>query len=641
MKATMAIMAREVSARRELLLLAVAVAFIICFLPFLPNIETYEATDVRTVASSVSALALGCLLALLLGATVFGNDLSEGRLGFFFARPVSGLAVWRGRVLAVMTLVWIVEIIVLAPALYHEGIHIFTSSDGADWLTILAYVIAPLLLFLLAHAVSILVRAGTPWMILDLGGAIVVAVFVWLNLRPVFEIGAPIALWVVAGALVAALLISLAVGGASGVAVGRVDLRRAHSAQSLALWSTMAICLAAITVYGGWLRDFGPRDFSDVEVMSVATDGSWVEAVGGAKGRLDVKRRYLLSTTANRWLPLPAQVGWERFERVAVYSRDGSTAVWRGGGPVEEPRLLWWADLGRPDPMARPTNLVVSPEAPLTLSVDGARLAVIEGGIVSVYELGEERLLKAIRLPEDLQRAAVVFIDPNTLQLFARLDVDDAESVLIAEIEVATGELVRIGVIPGLGEITWFAVDAALEHMVVSTRSEGDLVSERRLHDAKSGALIRNLDVAGFLRFLEDGRMVLTSESDDGSVTLVVDPVEGEGRIVHTMRAAVGSRVLGEVVPNGVIVAHLVDPSDRTQGIRIALFDVDTGEIRNIGSHLRGPVRWFPRQNGVAMGFFWHCDQPAASRLFIDQSGALVRWDPESGKLIHVVGGRE
>jgi len=206
---------------------------------------------------------------------------------------------------------------------------------------------------------------------------------------------------------------------------------------------------------------------------------------------------------------------------------------------------------------------------------------------------------------------------------------------------VATGELVRIGVIPGLGEITWFAVDAALEHMVVSTKSEGDLGSERRLHDAKSGALIRNLDVAGFPRFLEDGRMVLTSESDDGSVTLVVDPIEGEGRIVHTMRAAVGSRVLGEAVPNGVIVSHLVDPTDRTQGIRIALFDVDTGEIRNIGSHLRGPVRWFPWQNGAAMGFFWHCNQPAASRLFIDQSGALVRWDPESGKLIHVVGGAD
>jgi hypothetical protein len=637
MKATMAIMAREVMARRELLLLAVAIAIMISFLPFLPNVETYEATDVRTVASGATALALGCLLALVLGATVFGNDLSEGRLGFYFSRPVSGLAVWCGRVLAVMALVWIVEVIVLTPALYHEGIRIITSSDGVDWLTLLAYVIAPLLFFLMAHVVSIIVRAGTHWLFLDLGGAIVVALFVWLNLRPMFEIGAVIALWVIVGSLIAALLIALWVGGTMGVAVGRVDLKRVHAAQSLALWSTMAICLAAITVYGSWLRDFGPREFQDVDVMTVAPDGGWVEAVGGAKGRLDVKRRYLLSTTADRWLPLPAR--WEFLETVAAYSLDGSTAVWRGGGVGNEPRSLLWANLGRPDPMARPTSLLVSDQAALTLSVDGARLAIIEEGTVSVYELGEERLLKAVRLPEDLQRVAVVFNDSNTLRLFARNDVDDAQSVLIAEIDTATGELARIGMTPGLEEISWFAVNAAMEHMVVSTRSEGELRSERSLYDAKSGALVRNLDVPGFPRFLQDGRLVLTSQNDDGSITLVVEPTEGDDRIVHTMRAADGSRVQGEAVPNGVVVLHLVDPSDRTQGIRLVLFDVDTGEMRNIGSHLRRPVRWFPRQNGIDMGFFWHRDKPEVFRLFINQSGALVRWDPESGEMVHVVGG--
>jgi len=639
MNATMAVWAREVMARRELLLLAVAVAVIVSLLPFLPGVENYEATDVRTVGSSAVALALGCLLALLLGATVFGNDLSEGRLGFFFARPVSGFAVWWGRVLAVMALVWIVEIIVLAPALYSEGIDNFTSRDEFDWLTILAYVIAPLLLFLLAHAVSILVRAGTPWLFLDLGGAIVVAIFAWLNLRPLFEIGAPVALWVVAGALMAALLIALSVGGAIGVAVGRVDLNRTHSALSLALWGTLAIFVAAITLYAGWLADFGPRQFTDVDVVTVAPDGLWVETIGQAKDRLDVKRRYLISTTANRWLPLPARD--QGLENGVVFALDGSTAMWRGGGVGDEPRSLWWTDLGRPDPMARPTSLVVSSEAALTLSADGSRLAILEEGTVSIYELGEERLVKAVRLPEDLQRVAVVFIDTNTLRLFARPDVDEVQSILIAEIDVPTGELVRIGVVTGLEEISWFGVDAALEHMVVSTRMEGSLVWERRLHDAKSGALIRNLDDAGFPRFLQDGRKFLASQNDDGSLALVVEPVEGEGRIDHTLRAADGSRVLGEAVPNGVIVSHLVDPSDRTQGIRQALFDVDTGEMRNIGSHLRRTVRWFPWQSGVEMGFFWHRNQPAVSRLFIDQSGALVRWDPESGEMVHVVGGQQ
>jgi hypothetical protein len=638
MNATMAVMVRDVVARRELFLLAVTVAVMVSLLPFLPNIVEFEKTDVRTVASCVSALALGCILALLFGATIFGNDLSEGRLGFFFSRPVSGFAIWWGRFLAAMALVWIVEIIVLIPALYHEGVRLISSRDVGVLLPVLSYVILPLLCFLLAHWLSVLIRARTPWLFLDLGGAIVVAIFVWLSLRPLFEIGAEIAIWVVAGALVAALLISLSIGGGMGVAAGRVDIRRVHGAQSLALWSTMAVCLAAITVYSGWLRDFGPRQFNDVDVMTVAPDGGWVETAGRARGRLDVERRYLLSTTDNRWVPLPTR--WHGHGSMALFSPDGSTAVWRGGGPANEPRILWWADLGRPDPMPRPTSLLVSDPAALTLSVDGTRLAILEEGTVSIYELAEERLVKAIRLPEALRRVAVVFVDSNKLRLFSRIDVDDAESVLIAEIDVAAGELVRTGVLPGLEEINWFAVDAALEHMIVSSRTAVDLVSTKGLYDAVDGSFIRYLDTAGFPTFLQDGRILLASEPEDGFITVAVEAVAGDGRIVHTLRAAFGSRVNGEAIPNGVVVSHLVDPADRTQGIRLALFDVDTGEARNIASHLRGPVRWFPWHTGVSMGFFWPCYQPAASRLFIDQSGALVRWNPETGEMVHVVGGK-
>ncbi len=637
MNATMAVMTREVMARRELFLLAVVVAVVVSLLPFLPTVEDSDATDVRTVGSSVVALALGCVLALVLGATVFGSELSEGRLGFFFARPISGLAVWWGKVMAGMALIWIVEIIVMVPALYHQRLDIFASSDGADWLAILGYVIAPLLLFLLAHSVSIMARARTPWLILDMGGAIVIAIFAWLNLKPWLEIGAPIALLVIAGALIAALLMALLIGGAAGVTVGRVDLKRTHGALSLALWGTLAVCIAGVTAYGIWLRNFGPRECNDVDVISVAPDGGWIEAAGRAKGRLDIERRYLVSTTAKRWLPLPSP-GPSFYG--TVFSLDGSTAVWRGGGPVGEPRSLWWADLGRPDPMARSTTLLVSHGAALTLSRDGTRLAILEEGTVSVYELGEERMVKAIRLPEGVQRAAGVFVDPETIRLYVRIDVDGAQSILIAQIDVATGRLVRTGVLPGVEEISWFAVDAALKHMIVASRSAVDLVSTRTLYDAVDGSFIRYLDSAGFPQFLQDGRILLASESDDGSITLVAEQIDGEGRIVHTIGGAFGSRVNGEAVANGVVVSHLVDPSDRTQGIRIALFDVDTGEVRNIASHLRGTARWFHGQSGFGMGFFWHRNQPAVSRLFIDQSGALVRWDPESGEMVHVVGGR-
>jgi hypothetical protein len=98
-------------------------------------------------------------------------------------------------------------------------------------------------------------------------------------------------------------------------------------------------------------------------------------------------------------------------------------------------------------------------------------------------------------------------------------------------------------------------------------------------------------------------------------------------------------RLGGEAVPNGVLISSLEDPSDRTQGRRIDLFDVDSGEVRDVGRHLTRDFAWLPWQYGKAGAVFWFRNEPAASRLFLDQTGALMRWNPETGGLAHVVGG--
>ena len=638
MTATMAILWREVTARRELLLMAVAVAIMISFLPFLPNIESYEASDVRAVASGVSAMALGWVLALLFGATVFGNDLSAGRLGFFFARPVSSFAVWWGRVLAVMALVWILEIIVLAPAFFSAGVDLFTSWDGVDWLTIHGYITAPLMLFFLAHAIGIMARARTPWLILDMVGAVAVGMAAWLNLRPLLEIGAETASWVIAGAMVSVLLIALAIAGSNGVAVGRVDLRRTHRALSLTLWSILAICMAAITVYGSWLRDFGPQDFDDVEVLSVAPDGEWAEVVGRAQNRLDVSRLCLISTVDGRWMLLPNPV--YGFPGSVVYSDNGATAMWWGlevGGGL---RTLSWADLDRPDPSVRQSNIFLPPDAHFTLSADGSRFAVLENGTVSVYELGDERLLTAAKLPEDLRRATIFFPSSDTLRVFARLGSGEQVSLLIASLDATTGRITRTGEIEDLAGDSLLAVDAGLERLVTWIRPMIGRPAIRSVYDAASGSLVRLLDSRGFPRFLQDGRVVLSSEHDGDGLILAAEPVEGGDRITHIVDDAAYFNLHGEAVPNGIVVSQLADPSDRTKGRRVDVIDIDSGELRNIGEHLRGGYPWLPWQPGKAGVIFWYRDQTEASRFFVDQSGALVRWDPESGDLVHVVGGR-
>lgn len=638
MNATMAVMAREMMARRELLLLAVAAAVIVSLMPFMPGLESYDAEDVRTVGSNTLAVVLGWGLALLLGATVFGGDLSEGRLGFFFARPLSGFAVWWGRILAVLTLIWVVELIVLLPSFYGGGMSIFASREGSLF-AVFGDLVMPLLLLLLAHAVSIMVRARTAWLFLDLAGFVVFTLFAWFSLLPFLTMFAQTALWVIAGALIAALLFALSVGGAFGVAVGRVDLRRTHGALSLALWATLAVCVAGVTVYAGWLRDFGPPDFHDVEVLTVAPDGRWVETIGWAPRRLDVSRRCLVSTTDNRWLLLPGH-SWA-YSGEVVYSRGGSTALWRGHGLGDKPRTLWWADLSRPDPYTRQTNLVVPQDAALALSDDGSRLAILEQGTLSVHELADEQLVTAVRLPGHLERGTVFFTSRNTVRLFARNENGADQSLRMAEVDVETSKVVTTGEIHGLSDESWVAVDASLEYLVTWTRLRiGDL-PVKKVYDAVHGAFVKDVTVAGFPRFLQDGRLVMLAVSEDGNNRLVVEPVADGDHIVYELDETMGFELSGEAIPGGVVLSQLVDPSDNAQGLRVDLFDVDSGEVRNIGSNLRRGFPWYQWKWGKAGVIFWYGNQTEAGRFFMDQSGALVRWDPETGELIHVVGGRE
>ena len=638
MKATMAVMAREVMARRELLLMAVAVAIMISMLPFLPNIETYEATDVRTVGSSVSALALGCVLALLLGATVFGNDLSEGRLGFFFSRPVSGLAVWWGRVLAVMALVWAVEVIVLAPALFSEGIRVFTSSDPFDWLTLLSYVIAPLLLFLLAHAVSIMVRARTAWLFLDLVGCLAAGVVGWMTLRPFLWMGAETALWVIASVLFTVLAFALATAGTVGTVTGRCDLRRTHGALSIALWSVLAVTVGGVAAYAGWLQSFEAGDVDRVEVLSVSPTGEWVDVLGLAPGRLDVRRRFLVSTTDDRWLATPLH-GWWTWNSI-VFSTDGSHAAWLGQGRGKEPRSLRYMALDGMELDPESTKILVPPGTDFELSPDGAQVAIMDEGMLSIYELADEHLLTAVRLPEDLLGSTMFFLDADTIRLYGRSPEREGNAIRIAEVRVESGEILRTGEIAKTPDRAWTAFDSGVETMVIGWRAEESERWGRGMYSARSGELIRTL-IGRFPLLLSRGRIANLHEEDDGRAWLVVESPDGAHRPEYDLGIGVDATLGGEALPGELMVLRLVDPAVRSEGRRADLIDLETGRWRPVATGVRRSWIGFQRKSGALGSSFWYVNQPAAARLLTDRTGALVRWDPDTGELIHIVGGRE
>jgi hypothetical protein len=321
-----------------------------------------------------------------------------------------------------------------------------------------------------------------------------------------------------------------------------------------------------------------------------------------------------------------------------VYSGDGSTALWLGEGVGDEPRTVWWANLEDKRPLPRQTNLVVSLRANLALSFAGDSLAILEAGTLSIFDLSHERLTKAIRLPRDLGGVTVLFPFEETLRLFARKGHGDEQSLLIFEIQVATGRIVRTGIIGDVGDHPVLVVDGGVKHLVVRKRGEDGTPDRNRICDANDGSVISEVPMTGLPLFLRDGRLVSLHVDGHEMTHLVVESITGGDRISRPIGGGIDTILRGEAVPNGVVVSRLEDPSERTLGKRIDVIDVDSGEVRTVGRHLRRAVGSLPWQRGSAGFVIWYRDDPKVSRLLIDQTGALLRWNPETGDLVHVIG---
>ena len=153
--------------------------------------------------------------------------------------------------------------------------------------------------------------------------------------------------------------------------------------------------------------------------------------------------------------------------------------------------------------------------------------------------------------------------------------------------------------------------------------------------------MVRELGEKGFPRFSEDGRVVFLVVDDTRQGRLIVESPDGGERIVHELGDARDLHLAGEALPGWVLVSRLTDSSDPTQGRRLAMLSLETGEQRVIDGVVRRIFRWRPAYFPVSGVLSQYRGGPGLSRLAIDQSGALVRWDPETDKLVHVVGGGE
>ncbi|MDF1563968.1 MAG: hypothetical protein P1V51_13045 [Deltaproteobacteria bacterium] len=160
------------------------------------------------------ALSLGVGLAIGLGGSTVAREVDDGRLAFLLSRPISTRAIWFGKVITSWGVAAAAFAITLAPTRILMTLGVYEGADfagtpfppGLD----LAVMGGLLLILLLANWISLMVRARSGWMALDLLGAALlalIATMIWRRLTDVGEIWLLQVLAVVAAvALVVALL---------------------------------------------------------------------------------------------------------------------------------------------------------------------------------------------------------------------------------------------------------------------------------------------------------------------------------------------------------------------------------------------------------------------------------------------------
>lgn len=642
MKAFLALVWHELRERRALLAAAAVASLLPLLAPLLPSTGSNPAEDIREGVMWVIVGGLAPLFALLLGVSFIGRDLAEGRIGFFYAQPLSAPTIWFGKLTAVVLLVWAVEAIVMLPTilLAPDPRSILGQSSVLEyyvpeWLVLALFLGVGLAIVLVAHAVGVIWRARSAWLVVDFVALLVVAVLAWLSISPFFPLVAPdIALgaawWVVGWCLV-----GLVVAGTVQVAAGRVDPKRCHRVLSTTLWTILVVSTGALLSWSAWVRSADLDDLDGVDVLAMGP-GDWIAVWGTSAGRFDYRPRFLLNLADGRSVTLGPGTGWARSE--VWLADDGHTAVW-----LEPDGFLSWtilsADLSVEGPQPRSTGVTIGSDwEDVAIAPDGSRFAALEGRMLAVYRGLPAEQLAATHIPEPFIPFAIEFDDSDTVRVLAASRGDGPSGSArwwLIRFDVATPRLTEWVEIPSTWDWDPSGRDIRTDHPL-TTIAVGD---ERHLaiRDPATGEVVRDLGVRRFweVRLLGDGRILVLAEHDGDDRLEILLP-SGEMVATIDLPEAAQTFAAGMIAPERLLVG-LVDRSgegtERREHPRTVAVDLRSGSWSLVSDeHLPVLGRWSTWTNPGA----WEVGS-TASRLLRGEDGSLELLDAATGELRRVL----
>jgi ABC-type transport system involved in multi-copper enzyme maturation permease subunit len=573
MNTAVLIASRELRDRTHLFLIAAAMAVV----PFGAALAVREnrALAIATVACFLAA-AYTQALAVALGVSSIGRELTEKRLSFLYAKPVSAASIWIGKATAgILTWLSAFAIIVLPTYVFaHDG---WRDNWAAGGDAITAYtLIFGTVLFFGSHAASTMLRSRSALVAVDFVLLSVMLVAILTMTRPILLGGGLDVVLMMLSLIGAALLAILAVAPIWQLARGRTEPRRNHAAFSTALWSGAAVVVTIAAGYAYWVISAPLASITNLYNVEQSPTGQWLSVSGLTANRGSYQASFIVDSTNGKR------------ERVSVspwstahVSRDGNTVVW-----MESDELVPRSGTLRLHTLRleagatqTATPLVISLPRHAQITDDGSRLAIITGDKITVYEVGTGRLLGAAQGINQNDVRSIFFAGPNVVRMFETSRGGAAPVMRIREFDVSRGKL------------TATAERAAPRSPAIQVSRDGSRLYVRQdatILDAQTGNVLMTLPVKPakpyFGTMLSDGSTIVTRDSKlyhfDPNGVLAAEvpiPVQQAGVVGQVGQ----SKVLLSIGGN--------NPSDW----RMLIVDLAARKVDVAMPGLRSPLSWW------------------------------------------------
>lgn len=609
MKNALVIAAREFEEKRFVAYAAVAFAILPFLIGLIPQISGPSPREAIALVSLVLATGFTIGLAVMTGASFIGRDLSDGRMSFYFSRPVASASIWFGKLTAgILMVVGCFGLIILPAwlATSHTWKSFWSISLGDATSVVLAISLS---LFLLAHAIGTFVRSRSPLIVVDFAAAVACGVAIFFLMVP---LGLGVALDLIKGlniALAIALVVGIAGGGAWQLERGRTDRRRNHLALSQFLWGTMAAALLIAAGFVAWVVSVKPSDITSSLVASHSPSGPFVTIAGKTASRGDYTAAWVMNLDDGWNIRIDARTSWG-----VKYTRDGRSVFWPVIGIND-------AELHRfTSGEAGPVDTGLSTWGNLIfLSDDGGRIATIDRQILSVYDVAQKRSLVSARVPP-MRMARGSFLSPDRFRLYAQTESD----LKIFELDVPAHALRETGSMTFTTGV-FISLDPSASRMVARV-FRSNIVT---LNDARTGAVIKTLlqgSNVSSARCLRDGRIIVVDAPRNAAVLHVFAP-DGTPLRDIPLGPSESTRFAGDDGTRVVLMTETLGQSRSLIAVDLNRGEIERREI-DVGEFV-GSSWWFEVLPPI---------QPLREVVYKDMQQHVMGWNPATGAKRRIAG---